>query len=1294
MLQRYLSSLLVSILVVGTLISCEDGNLFDVSDYSIKSEPVILVLKNRKDDTAEEISLQIVRALEYTKIPYKTLDLGLISDGVDIPKNTRVIINTSYLINEISNSDNEKLVRFAAKGGTIVFTSTVTYDNFAFLQGIKPLSDYLMQKDVKGLHFHENILPNFKGRNYGTDFSISHDGIARSQFNDNITIYASAKNDTTYPVILGNKVGLGEVLTINSNIPIQKDYRGILFSTILKGLEGIPYSIANVGTIFLDDFPAPLTNVDTEPIFTEYGIDQANFVTNVWWPDTKEFADEYNIDYSAMMAFNYNAIISPPFDFEEWQAAKATVNNKDVKASIYLARDVAQTRHELAFHGYNHFSLWLEDWDNMHFMEESLQSSRKRWRIDRLGDLPTTYVPPTNYIDSVGVQAVIRGMPSIKVLSSLYLGIKEDGGAREFGSEPYNFRLFDYPRITSGYTVSNNSLFDQQNLQLLTGIWTHFFHPDDVFQITQRKEDAFESRNPLGLGWRTSVNHDFGLYDVFKQRFEYTKKSYPFIRMITAERGARVAQDWLQKEAAYIEEGNTYKLITKYPSDYATKSTLSKEHHWFMFVPSNRQTEIEEFIHNEVDGFAFTKLWNGYLYQFYSAKDTLNVPNLNFRLFSDPQATRVLENKIVADFNSYNYDASDEFNFDNFNYTDTRLKDAIAAYERNRNSLTAQEQVITLSVEFSQVQRAIRILEARLYGNPTWTRNDVDRLIMYYGWESELERAEEYLEKLWAKYPTIQVIDLKNKFVAALGFYSEAFVARWLKRELELDPDNKGLAINYLSSIENQENWPIQKKGLLELININPNSDSLYAYTLQRSFYYENADSTLSLVDSFPSSSHPQLVPFATDLANLYGYTQLNYSKALYWANLATGFSPITKLEWIAQTQNYDRYYSQAKSSLSKNPNYDSLRVIAGNTLFYAERHEQAYEILYPLFQNSRAYNTSSDTLITEDLRYKTLADRKRFYSEYPAFFSTKEINRLYSDYRWIEGPKVSVFGDYKTDNFDNSSGRGGISIELGNRRDITHAIIAEDLFTASTIGGITSSSNYQGLGYLFHNRSDDYKWNFQTGANAFFGYSKFLGEVFTSLSYNIDSTFTTGKLSLTPVLTQSAIAQNIYNAQAEIYREDFWFGDLIVTTASGTAKYYTNNVFEYNTVGRAYLQPWNSTYRGRLITELSYSDASKSFASSIPYYTPQNKFVKGVGLDFRFRNPNDFDYRTLVDVEVLGKHEQQGGYFVTGRATLEHKFTHYWEFKVGTDFSTSKLYRSNSVFITISHYFRKKLFN
>src|SRR5699024_8825165 len=135
-------------------------------------------------------------------------------------------------------------------------------------------------------------------------------------------------------------------------------------------------------------------------------------------------------------------------------------------------------------------------------MVAAVQAAQKRWSVDGLKPLPVTYVPPTNNIDSTGLRSLKKGMPTLKYMSSLYLGELEIGEGREFGPDPYVPGFFDYPRITSGFYNFDTSEFEQNSLYQLIGIWTHFIHPDDVFQVNQRDEDLFRSRNRLGLGWR------------------------------------------------------------------------------------------------------------------------------------------------------------------------------------------------------------------------------------------------------------------------------------------------------------------------------------------------------------------------------------------------------------------------------------------------------------------------------------------------------------------------------------------------------------------------------------------------------------------------------------------------------------------------------------------------------------------------------------------------------------------------------------------------------------------------
>ncbi|GAB5408920.1 MAG: hypothetical protein BalsKO_12850 [Balneolaceae bacterium] len=1285
------------------LVSCDLRPTFNLDAAKlIDQDPLVLIVKHRQDTLSSEYSDQVSKALSYAKLPSQTIDLGLISGGLEINPSIRTIVLTSYLVSELNMVDVERLTAFVSKGNKLVFLGAVTYDQFAFLQGILPFSAYLKDKEARGVYLHKSIFPELEGNTYFSPLELPHNGLKRDQFSSKVTIAAGAGNDPDYPLIVLNSIGLGEVITINSELLYDKLYRGLIFSTIVRGLDGIPYSVANVSTIFLDDFPAPLYNEKLPPVDEEYDLTHSQFIVDEWWPDMKALADTFNISYAAMTAFNYNANVIPPFDFDEWLAGKIIVNNREQNGSIYLARDILKTRHELAYHGYNHFSLWLEDWDNVNFMSSSVYAARKRWRIDRMGDLPISYVPPTNYIDSVGISAIMKGMPSIRYMASLYLGNIEEGTGREFGYEPYapDGRIFNYPRSTSGFTMKENSLFEQQGMQMLTGIWTHFIHPDDVFQVSQRDDDAFQSRNPLKLGWKSHPVYGYGLYHVFRDRLLFTNKRYPGIRYLTSTEGGAIAEDWQNSFVVHKENRFTRILYRRTNTGYQKKSIIDPEKSfWYTYVSDSNSEEFEEALAGQNINFERSNLWDGGLYQFYSIEDSLELPNFDPKNRYDDQFVSAQLRQVLTRSNQYQTELTDEFgNIVQFlepeegTWFDTRLNDAIRAYQKDPDNYENQENLINLSVEFSDIPRAILILERKLLSSMVWNQTDIERLFTFYGWNLETAsiNSENFLERLWLRYRSQEVIDIKNYAVSILGLYSPEFVLRWVLREKELNPNNEEIALRYALIIENQENWPIIKKELKRLIDLNPESDSLYAYTMQRSFYYDQADSTISLLEEFPVSKHLQLDQFATNLALMYAYEMNNYSRALYWANRTENFDARLKLDWLGQLNLYSEFKNTSNTLLQNNLEDDSLRAQIGSQLYYQGFIEEGREVIYPLFVSNPEGKTSAHALINTEMQYFSYEERKSLYLKYPAFFNKEEYLRFKDDHRWFEGPKLSTFGEYRDDNFNNRFARFGVSAQLGNRRRKTHTIKAEDLFFESP--GTTGLSNYVGLGYEYSHLYPNQLSEFKLGGGAFAGEGNFIGEAFISLSKAGTSSFTSGELSLGPVLTNTSVVNNYYQIQFEGYREDMWSDNKIVTTLAGGGSYYTNSVTEYEATGRLYYQFFRNKLRIRPIAALSISDASESFLSGIPYFTPDNYFEQGIGIDLRFRNPDSFDYFTLLDIEFMLRNERRDGVFGTGRVQLEKKFKRFWEFKIGTEISTSKVYSSNRIFFTLSYYFKRKI--
>jgi hypothetical protein len=1246
---------------------------------------MVLVLKDQREEFSTEASNQVLKALDYSKIPFLTIDLGIISRELNISSNVRSLVITNRSVQELSDVEIHKMVDFVAQGGSIVMVGPMLDQRFSFLQGIRPGADFDSDSLNTGFRLNEMAFPGMKNKAYDMAGLLPHYGIQKNDFSDDVKILASTATDDEQPFIISNRIGLGEVLTINSFVVGGKQYRGILFSSILRGLKGIPYQVANVSTIFLDDFPAPLYNEKLPPIDQEYDITHAEFVSKIWWPDMQALADSFNIDYAAMVAFNYNANVVPPFDFQEWRQGSVVFNNNIIEGSIYLAKDIRNTSHELAFHGYNHFSLWQEDWDNINFMISALQAARKRWQVDNLGRLPTNYVPPTNNVDSLGLEALIRGMPSIEYMSSIYFGDVEEGGGREFDPDPYvPVQIFNYPRISSGFTMDTNSLFDQQGLQLMTGIWTHFFHPDDVFQVTQREEDEFKSRNPLGLGWKTSVDSSFGLYHLLSRRIKYTLQHYPKNDFVTATAGSEYTEDWRRSLSSYNTVGDIMEVRSSYRENYVPNFQDSVRS-WFMYVPAENDYEIEEALVAQNIVPQKTTIWDGYLYQIKTNKSLYFLPSLSTDVNYDPQFVSALTENISREYQNYQLAILEQ---EDQEWKDIRMEEAYRAWKKNPKDAEIQERLISLSVEFSQLERAITILENRLLDSEYWLQEDMNRLLTYYGWEGMQTRAEEFLEILWSAYGSANVIAFKNMAVAQLGLFGTEFERRWRLRALQIAPNDYELLLNYTKSIESEDNWPEMKENLRELLELRPKTDSLYAFTIQRSIYYESADSTMALVEEFPTFAYAQLTPFASNLALMYGFNANNYERALFWAGNAPNFDRRLELFWISQLNLDALYKAKALQLISNNPGDKELRSFVGTNLFYQGFVEDAYRVLYPLFEQGEETGLAADTLLSNEIGFLGYAQKKRFYSRYPKFFDDEQFHGLQRQHRMTEGVRGQVFGEYRDDNFNNTFARGGLSAQWGHRLHDTHLAKTEYLIFTDNNPQINEFLNYQGIGYEFTHRSTNQQFELRAGPTVLFGESDFIPEAFVSVGYSYDSTYTSAQLSGGAELTSSSLQNDYYQAQLQLYRQDFWIDGLLNTGISATAKYYTNNVLRYGTQGRIYLNFMESKWRFRPLAELGYSDATVSYLTGIPYYTPDKYFSQGIGIDLRFRNPDTFDYKTQLTGEIMGKHERRDGFFATGRLELEHKFDNFWQFSIGAETSTSQIYSSNRIFFTVSHFF------
>ena len=502
-----------------------------------------LIVHDSADPFGEMCHRQTTKALEYAKIAYDPLDLSG-AEGLPDLRSTSGILFTTELIERLDEEECGKIKEFVADGGSLAVLYPGWNPYLGDLFGIANQPELV--ETESGMRFEEDFFPGVKGLEMLRENLLPFPtlDVVLSKGND---VMVTSLNHGK-PLMWQRTYGKGRVLFWNAQWLSDMETRGIILQSILATPGLAVTSIANIGSISIDDFPQDASTRKLEPIKTELDLSVVDFYKQVWFPDMLNIARQYDLKYTGVVIFNYNDRIEPPFDFRGWEHAKINIGWQKVPYGVFFGQKLSQDADwELGLHGYNHESLTLEDWGSVENMVTALEAARRRWLEDSLGELPFTYVPPHNRYDAAGLEALTRTFPSIKVVAGMAIGDFEEGADREFGPEPWDEDLFDMPRWSWDYM-----LYPENRLRILSelgtfGIWTHFVHPDDVFHTPQNYPDADEWRNPHSLPWRG----DDGLYYKFMELLEYVRKHYPWLRYMTTREAYVELQKYLAIEASY-----------------------------------------------------------------------------------------------------------------------------------------------------------------------------------------------------------------------------------------------------------------------------------------------------------------------------------------------------------------------------------------------------------------------------------------------------------------------------------------------------------------------------------------------------------------------------------------------------------------------------------------------------------------------------------------------------------------------------------------------------------------------
>lgn len=294
-----------------------------------------------------------------------------------------------------------------------------------------------------------------------------------------------AKDSEEIPIIWKKPLGKGNIVFVNTTIFAERVGRGLMNQII--SLES-PWYIGvtlNSKLVHIDDFPSPVPRYRDEIIYKSYGMDTAEFYNQIWWKDMEALAQRKKIKYSAFLIGDYNNYTDKNLMQDIPELYLRDLDRRGRNLFIHQG--------ELGIHGYNHNPLVFEgeiDFESLDYYpwksEEDIEEGLNRLDkvIDELwGDKIEiySYVPPSNILSFRGKKALHNHYPDLKIISSLFYGDEGDGSfITEVGKDKDFPTIYLLPRFSSGFSRTDEKMWNIYNALALYGYFSHFVHPDDI----------------------------------------------------------------------------------------------------------------------------------------------------------------------------------------------------------------------------------------------------------------------------------------------------------------------------------------------------------------------------------------------------------------------------------------------------------------------------------------------------------------------------------------------------------------------------------------------------------------------------------------------------------------------------------------------------------------------------------------------------------------------------------------------------------------------------------------------
>lgn len=484
-----------------------------------EAEKPVLVLYSPGRESSEKYTKNLCDTLNYLKWEYESLDIGR-TESVSYHDYSMVVIATDNVEQDMTD-DARRILNYVADGGQL-FLGMLQYNYGRSFQsvyhnlGIHEYTDY---EDYDGLYFNEDLLVGTTGQTLQSE-ELS-DSCLRVSLQEDARVYLSAvTEEKTIPLFWTFDHEEGRVGVLNASFATGDFFRGVLCGC-LQAIRGTSmYPVINASCVFIDDFPAPQYDIESEVISENYHRSVTEFYRDIWWPDMQKAASLYDVKYTGLFITTYDDVTDPEkFSFVEQNLMR------------YYGDSLLRGGHEMGAHGYNHQSLaeagqvpeelGYNAWESLADMTAAVTKLRSISEELFPYNTLTSYVPPSNYLSDMGREAVKTALPDLKIISGLYTNEAEEGAVYYTRFEVADDGIVDFPRITSGMKPTQYETLAWQSALTLHGVFSHFIHPDDIL----------DPERSYGTDWET-------LIEGFETLLKDVNASAAGLRQLTASQAA------------------------------------------------------------------------------------------------------------------------------------------------------------------------------------------------------------------------------------------------------------------------------------------------------------------------------------------------------------------------------------------------------------------------------------------------------------------------------------------------------------------------------------------------------------------------------------------------------------------------------------------------------------------------------------------------------------------------------------------------------------------------------------